>query len=344
MYENIPQELKRLPNWVVAADNKIPINPKTGNNAKSNDRTTWGTFEEAVAGSKKYGYPNIGFMFDGNKYFGVDLDHCLDNVDFCDEFVETLGSYAEISKSGSGLHIICKGKLPAGARRRGGVEMYSSGRYFICTGNIYNAKYREIVDCTETIKVLHNKYLPSETPRLDARGFVPVEMEDQEIIDKARNCKSGYLFNMLYQGSWQGVYSSQSEADLALCNQLAFWTQKNETQMDRIFRSSGLMRSKWDERRAGKTYGAITIAKACINCVDVYQPAQHDDDTELAFALFGDGKMGVEEGRKQYDMTDTGNAHRLYDKFGAVIRYSYNRKKWLYWDGKVWRLDDSGEV
>ena len=341
---NIPEELKAVRQWVCwVGSDKIPKNPYTGGNAKSNDNTTWSDFNTAVRACDKFHFDGLGFMFAGG-YFGVDLDHCIDRVDFCDEFVETLGSYAEISKSGSGLHIICKGKLPAGARRRGGVEMYSSGRYFICTGNIYNSKYREIVDCTETIKVLHNKYLPSETPRLDARGFVPVEMEDQEIIDKARNCKSGYLFNMLYQGSWQGVYSSQSEADLALCNQLAFWTQKNETQMDRIFRSSGLMRPKWDERRAGKTYGAITIAKACINCMDVYQPAQHDDDTELAFALFGDGKMGVEEGRKQYDMTDTGNAHRLYDKFSAVIRYSYNRKKWLYWDGKVWRLDDSGEV
>ena len=342
--ENIPAELKGLRQWVCwVGSDKIPKNPYTGGNAKSNDSSTWSDFDTAVHACDKFHFDGLGFMF-ANGYFGVDLDHCLDRVDFCDEFVETLGSYAEISKSGSGLHIICKGKLPPGARRRGGVEMYSSGRYFICTGNIYNPKYSKIIDCTETIKILHSKYLPSETPRLDAQGFVPVELEDQEVIDKARSCKSGGLFQMLYQGNWQGVYSSQSEADLALCNQLAFWTQKNEIQMDRIFRDSGLMRPKWDERRAGKSYGAITIAKACINCVDVYQPAQHEDDTELAFALFGDGKMGIEEGRKQYDMTDTGNAHRLYDKFGSVIRYSYNRKKWLYWDGKVWRIDDSGEV
>ena len=342
--ENIPKELWSLPQWVcwTGAD-KVPKNPHTGGNAKANDSSTWSTLKEAVEACEKYHFDGVGFEF-ANGYFGVDLDHCLDNVDFCDEFVETLQSYAEISKSGTGIHIICKGTLPDGARRRGNVEMYSSGRYFICTGNLYNQKYSQIKDCTESIKILHNKYLPSDTPKAVARQFVAIDMDDHEVIDKARNCKSGYLFNILYSGNWQGVYSSQSEADLALCNQLAFWTQKNQTQMDRIFRSSGLMRPKWDEKRGSTTYGAITIGKACAACQEVYEPKKYDDDTALAVALFKNGTVGVEEPKKQYDMTDTGNAHRLYDKFGEIIHYSYNRKKWMYWDGKMWRTDDSGEI
>ena len=241
--ENIPQELWNLPQWVCTGADKVPKNPHTGGNAKANDSSTWSTLKEAVAACDKYHFDRVGFEF-ANGYFGVDLDHCLDNVDFCDEFVESLQSYAEISKSGTGINILCKGTLPDGARRRGNVEMYSSGRYFICTGNLYNQKYSQIRDCTESIKILHNKYLPSDTPKAVARQFVAIDMDDHEVIDKARNCKSGYLFNILYSGNWQGVYSSQSEADLALCNQLAFWTQKNQTQMDRIFRSSGLMRPK----------------------------------------------------------------------------------------------------
>ena len=341
---NIPAELKTVPNWVCYSGlDKIPKNPKTGQNAKSNDSSTWSDFETACKACEMFHFNGLGFMF-APPYFGVDLDHCIDDIDFCDEFVETLRSYAEYSVSGTGVHIICKGKLPDGARRRGNVEMYSSGRYFICTGNIYNSEYAKVIDCTETIKVLHSKYLPSEAPRVEPRKITLVDMNDQEVIDKARNCKSGYLFNMLYSGNWQGVYSSQSEADLALCNQLAFWTQKNETQMDRIFRSSGLFRKKWDEKRSGTTYGAITIGKACANCIEVYEPKKYEDDTALALALFRDGKMGTELPKKAYDMTDTGNAHRLFDRFGHVVRYSYNRKKWYYWDGKLWRLDDTGEI
>lgn len=342
--KNIPSELHGLKQWVCwNGSDKIPINPYTGRNAMSNNPATWGTMDEAVNACEKYGLDGVGFMF-ANGYFGVDLDHCVDNIDFCDEFVETLQSYAEYSKSGSGIHIICKGELPAGARRKGNVEMYSSGRYFICTGRIYNPNYRHIIDCSESIKVLREKYLPSDIPSIAKRKIEPANLDDQEVIDKARNCKSGYLFNMLYQGNWHGVYSSQSEADLAFCNQLAFWTQKNTEQMDRIFRTSGLMRDKWDEKRGSNTYGEITIGKACAQCDDVYEPQKYEDDTKLAFALFRDGKMGVEEPPKKYDMTDTGNAHRLSDRFGTIIRYSYNRKKWYYWDGKVWRVDDTGEI
>lgn len=346
--ENLPKAMREVNNWVCwCGSDKVPKNPHTGGNAQSNNASTWGSFDQAVEACEKYSFDGIGFMFDHkNGFFGVDLDKCLDNVDFCDEFVETLQSYAEVSKSGAGLHIICKGTLPDGARRKGNVEMYSSGRYFICTGNIYNQAYTEVRDCTESIKVLHSKYLDSGLPKAIVKRAVVVDLSDQEIIDKARNCKTGQLFNLLYSGNWQGVYSSQSEADMALCNQLAFWTGRNEPQMDRIFRTSGLYRKKWDSRRGSDTYGNITISKACAACAETYEPMKYDDDTKLAIGMFRDGVVNVEEQEKDrsYDMTDTGNAHRMYDKFGAVIRYSYNRKKWYFWTGKVWMLDENGEI
>lgn len=342
--ENIPQELKEKKNWVCWRGNdKIPKNPYTGQNAQSNNKDTWATFDIAVKACDTFGFDGVGFMFSA-PYFGVDLDHCIENVDFCDEFVETLQSYAEISKSGTGLHIICKGTLPEGNRRKNGVEMYSGGRYFICTGNIYNKAYTTIKDCTESVKVLHSKYLPDTTPKIvNTRSLAPVSLTDQEIIDKARESKTGSLFSMLYSGQWQGLFPSQSEADLSFCNQLAFWTGKNEEQMNRIFRSSGLYRPKWDSRRGDQTYGTMTIKKSCASCTEVYNPAIHDNDTSLALAFFR-GNSDSEVSKKAYDMTDTGNAQRLFDKFGNVIRYSYNRKKWFFWNGKKWYLDESGEI
>lgn len=340
---NIPSELKELKQWVCFGNDKVPKSAYTGNNAKSNDSSTWATFEEAVEAVHKYGLQGLGFMF-ANGYFGVDLDHVLDNADFVDEFVETLGSYTEISRSGSGIHIICKGSLPEGKKRKGNVEMYQSGRFFCLTGKLYDDKYKDIKDCTETIKILHSKYLPHDTPKIDCKKIEYVVMDDEEIIDKARNCKSGMLFGALYSGAWEGFYASQSEADLALCNQLAFWTQCDEEQMDRIFRTSGLYRKKWDEMRGGKSYGQMTIGRACASCKEVYEPNKYDDDKELALAIFGTKKDVVDCSKKVYDMTDSGNAERLKDRFGNIIRYSYNRKKWYFWDGKCWRIDDSGQI
>lgn len=337
----IPQELVELKQWVCWTQDKIPKNPYTGGNAMSNNPSTWSDYQTACEAVKKYHFDGVGFMF-APPYFGVDLDKCLDDTDFVDEFVEGLRSYNEISKSGNGIHIICKGKLPEGNRRRGKVEMYSEGRYFIMTGNQYNAKYTEIIDCTERIKILHSKYLPDMTPAtVKDTQFIRLELSDTDIIDKARACKTGRVFQLLYEGAWQGLFNSQSEADLALCGQLAFWCQKDEGQIDRIFRSSGLMRHKWDEKRGQNTYGQITISKAVSTCDEVYTPQRGGDDTSLALGLFGKKKPRTD---KHYDRTDTGNAHRLYDKCNGEIRYSYARKKWYYWTGKVWTLDDTGEV
>lgn len=346
LYKNIPEELKKLKQFVCWSGDKLPKNPYTGGNAQSNNKDTWSDFETACKAVDKYHFNGIGFMF-APPYFGVDMDDCVENQELVDEFVESLQSYTEYSTSGTGIHIICKGKLPEGSRRKGKIEMYENRRYFIMTGKVYDDKYTEIADCTEKIKVLHHKYLYTPVPQALPKQVEKIDMTDMEIIDKARSCKTGSLFQLLYSGAWQGIYPSQSEADIAFCNHLAFWTQKNEAQMDRIFRSSGLMRPKWDRKTGSLTYGQLTIQKACLSCVEVYEPKPSSDDTKLAIGMFRNGKDAF--GRQDlpqntYDMNDSGNAQRLRDKFRGNIRYSYTRKKWMYWTGKVWSYDETGEI
>ena len=43
--------------------------------------------------------------------------------------------------------------------------------------------------------------------------------------------------------------------------------------------------------------------------------------------------------RKNYDLTDTGNAHRFIDKFGENIRYNVDNKVWMIWNGSYWQYD-----
>src|SRR5262249_30446022 len=65
---------------------------------------------------------------------------------------------------------------------------------------------------------------------------------------------------------WRGDTSQHSNdssaADLALCNLLAFFCWDDPGRIDRLFRDSGLIRDKWDEKRRNSTYGADTIAVA----------------------------------------------------------------------------------
>ena len=280
MYEQIPEELKALPNWVcykyfyddgIDKFRKLPVNPRNLEPAKSNDPATWADYDTAVTASENC--DGIGFMFSSSPYFGVDIDGVRDEIEryrtgeenIISEFVHTLQSYAELSRSGNGIHINCRGKLPASGRRRGNVEMYENGRFFVMTGMCVS-EYADITDCTDAIKTLHEKYIgggtsPAASPAIPAAELV---LSDSELLNRAKSAKNGSRFARLYAGDITG-YSSQSEADMALCNHLAYWTACDADRMDRMFRASGLYREKWLREQSGTTYGAITIQKRSLD-------------------------------------------------------------------------------
>ena len=93
----------------------------------------------------------------------------------------------------------------------------------------------------------------------------------EQLLQLAKSSKNGAAFTALWNGALEG-YSSPSEADLALCSYLAFWTGRDASKMDTMFRQSGLMRDKWDRQQSGTTYGAITIQKAIEHCREIYTP------------------------------------------------------------------------
>ena len=110
-----------------------------------------------------------------------------------------------------------------------------------------------------------------ETNAANAINAENPDMDTAQLLRMAKASKNGATFTSLWDGSTMG-YASQSEADLALCSHLAFWTGKDAAKMDAMYRQSGLMRNKWDRQQSGTTYGAITIQKAIANCKEVYTP------------------------------------------------------------------------
>lgn len=353
MYSKIPVELYKYKNWVCwtaepdtsrpGKYKKIPINPISGNPAKSNDPKTWTDFKTAETASKKYS--GLGFMFSNSPYFGVDIDGVDDAINLYKtgdpdniiaEFIHGLQTYSEYSVSGKGIHIICRGSLPPRGRRKNNVEMYSDGRYFAMTGNAAS-EYTDIAECTDTIKSLHEKFIGGGTvPTIYHSTPGVLNLSESEIITMAEKSKQGVMFKGLYNGSWESYFSSQSEADMSLCNILAFWSGKDETVMDNLFRNSGLMRVKWDRKQSGSTYGKLTIDKAIRSCMNVYEPKQ-----EFSISIDFATKAKIS---KLYSFDDTGNAQRYIDLFGKNIRYSHTNKSWIYFDGRKWCFDDNGAI
>jgi len=264
MYNNIPQELQALTQWVVwklilndaGKPTKVPYSARTGQLASVTDPNTWCTFQEAVNASFN-GYSGIGFVFTRNDpYAGIDLDATEDPEAFDRQLkiYNMMQSYSERSPSGKGLHIIVRATLPHG-RKRAAIEVYSSERYFTFTGNVYlNAPIADRQVLTQT--------LWEEMGQVAASNYMAGDMVQQNFDDVViENCKravNGDLFNDLWLGNWQHRYSSQSEADQALMNFLVFHT-KHRGQIMRMFRMSAL--GQRDKAQRDK-YLEYTIDKA----------------------------------------------------------------------------------
>jgi putative DNA primase/helicase len=285
----IPKKLREIPNWVnwrrEVRDGKaakIPVKSKTGGNAKSNDPATWATFPEAVdywkAHKKKIA--GIGFVLTDSPYSGIDLDHCryprTGAIEaWAADIVAELNSYTEVTPSGTGLRILVRGSLPPGRRREGNIEMYDTGRIFTVTGQHLKGTPTSIKDRQKELKKLHSRIFgvkgqkPASSRKLRSEAQKSPRLTDSDLIQKAMRARNGDEFSRLWSGDWSG-YNSQSEADFHLCSSLAFWTGKNPKRIDRLFRQSGLIRKKWDERRGDKTYGEITIQRAVEMTREVY--------------------------------------------------------------------------
>lgn len=231
MLENIPGEMRSLAQWVAAGPSKLPINPRTGQAASVTDPATWGTFEEAV----RAGLKHVGFVLaPWDPYSIIDLDAPRDENDYKrhESILQAFNSYTERSQSGNGYHIIVRGAVPAGARRDK-VEVYSSQRYMICTGNVVNPL--PITERQALLDQLFAEMQPVASTELVDRAAV---MDDMELVEMAMAASNGEKFNSLCRGE-MSEYPSQSEADFALLSIIAFYTQDNE-QVRRIFRMTAL--------------------------------------------------------------------------------------------------------
>lgn len=166
--------LKSSPQWVCwktvkekdapegEKPSKVPMNPRTGGNAKPNNSQTWSTWEHAHRASKKY--DGIGYMFLKEQGItGVDLDHCLSEdgtlSPFAQKVVSLLNSYTETSPSGDGLHIWVRGNIPSNlpSVETDDIEMYDHARYFTISGKHWPGTPETFEERQEELLQLHQE-------------------------------------------------------------------------------------------------------------------------------------------------------------------------------------------
>lgn len=271
---------------------KVPYNAITNRRAKSNDSKTWTTFDNAISGLKKYQRTGIA-IFLGDGICGLDVDHIKPEIDAYKANPDdennlinkikrmTKDSYMEVSQSGEGIHVIFKAlskNFENAFEHENGYELYYKKRFFALTGNLLTAPEFKFLNDEQTKNLIKNTVGFRPKKAKIQTNFKENNLSEDEIMNIILKSKQAKKFKALFTHDvsyCQNHYESHSEADLALCSMLAFYT-RDANKIDAIFRKSKLCTPKWLDKKShdaqGHTYAEMTINKAIEGLSTVYEP------------------------------------------------------------------------
>lgn len=289
--------------------------PKTAkrNQASHSNPNGWKTFDEmhSVIKADKW-FNGMSFAL-GWGFLGFDFDNVRDketgelskNSKPLIGKLEDAGAYVEISPSGTGIHAIlrwdvaeqdkdvkevlrsitsaptgCKSTLEDGSI----VEFYLHSKILTTTGQkTERCNYKEEdgshkAVVLEVLNGLPKKYKPSNNgtgpDNSDSDGN---NLTKDEVLEKLFNEKNKKWKDLYEDGDWENHdYESQSSADQALFNKLAFYTARNKDLMIELFERSKLYRGD-----KGKGYLELTADKSIESCKQVYRKGLYDTNNDV---------------------------------------------------------------
>ena len=343
----------------------------------------------------------IGFEFNNKGLVGIDLDTVRDPesgwiAPDALEIIHSISSYTEFSPSGYGFHIITKAdvalqwnkkKLEANGIQRVDVdlktgevrcdkdgnpkmktpeiEMYTGGRYFTMTGNVYDG-HTTISERTEAVNELHNRWIspsaemgwtaeindPKQHPPVAAPVYMPDTSSGKDYLaDALRRGKDTNLMAL-----WKGERPNGNESadDQGLMNKLAYWCNCDADRMIDAFLQSPHFDLKDDahKKKCDRVdYLRRTAQKAIADC---RQTAENTDwnyrntkrqraEQDFAVLIGGNDAPTLEElkpdSNPRYRAGDMGNGALFADVFKGRARCIYETKQWYVFDGKRWVKD-----
>lgn len=321
MYKNIPEGLRTLNQWVCTNNSKAPINPKDGSYAKLNDPSTWGSFQDAVeAVEDNNTITHIGFVFTENDpYIGVDLDHIDQDIEFAESIADKLRSYTELSKSGNGLHIICKGSIPVKAMKTK-FEMKYSNTYFIMTGNLYKEYGSEIEDRSEVITELYETYKKPDTKIYDT--VTDKCCTSDEVSNRLVEALSDVSFRSYYIGN--RPTDDESSNDMGFMSKIVEWFGRDYDICMGVFVNSPYFLQK-DEPHKRKILREDYTTATYEACASTIERTKYEQPSIKII-------RNIKDTFNVGDLTDPPSWVRVeYDDDGGVDKVSIDEPEFIEW-------------
>lgn len=242
----VPDELRRRAQWVVHRDKVPHIADGSGRKASTVNPATWSDYETAVTAAAHGDFDGLGFVFTSeDDLVFIDLDNVIDRIsgEYNPLSMEILGmfpeSYAEVSQSERGLHIVCKGSLQRVVKRRE-IEIYSKGRFMAFTGNAIACK--EPAHAQTALNALVSRFGVQEgnSSASTSKTAYSGTQDEETTLARIQRSKVASEFASLFNGEWDGMQKSHSEADFRLIWLLWFFSGGNEAVTHDLFMHSAL--------------------------------------------------------------------------------------------------------
>jgi hypothetical protein len=157
----LPDDLTELDQWVLwkrENGTKVPYR-LDGRKASTTRPEDWSEYSAVLGELERHPktYAGTGFVFSASDDLaGIDLDDCLEDTTgnpkpWCQGLLERFAdTYTEISPSGLGIKIWCRGKLPANVgdtpTEDGAISLWDHSKYFAVTGQAFREAPLEIED------------------------------------------------------------------------------------------------------------------------------------------------------------------------------------------------------
>jgi putative DNA primase/helicase len=356
--DHLPVELRRLATWIGwryewddqrRSWSKIPINPRTGYRAKTNDPATWGALHDALTAVERFKLDGPAIVLTRNRekqpfdLVGVDFDNVRD-IDSgiltpaAKELVERFATYTEVSPSGTGCKLICMAAWPDDQQACGrnfserGIEIYRE-KFWCLTGHRLPGLPITIEERTEQVALLWQECVTHLQSR-DREG--------------ARTHRSHRSLSV-------AALTERVRAYLQRCPPAI----EGQNGSRRLMKTLRLVIDGFDlddalARQIAEEYSAkceppwspkeIDHAVTNIKAKPSKQPRGwllNKDAVGSPRAQTADTGADAEE---PIHFTDLGNGKRFARAYGTQARFCHTWGKWLFWDGARWRIDDRGRA
>lgn len=342
----LPNEIKQYATWAIYNDSKQLISAISGFVINEREYDSFTTYQNAYNYMTSHSTRAKGLAFVLSQDY-ICIDVSLENQEIAQNFIYNFSTtYMEYSMNKKSIHILIRATFTGTTKLSlsQGIKVLTKGEYVCLTGEIVQPTPQPI-DGTlqQAFDNAYNLYFKGIAKK---ENFVFTKNENSDsgltleiVNNRIGNSTASNKYYQLSSGHFQSAgFNDITDARIALLNILIFFTSGDEKLTKYMFRTTKLYDEYDFENESkgllDKLYLESKKQQICVfdKSLDVIADYAFDNITCIT-KLF-----------KSYPLNDTGNAQRLFDKFGDQLKYeTLNKSFYLYNKALGIRIEDTSE-